>query len=410
MAQQKKLLCGSIIFILLPYVVCAAFLHFYLSANSITDAAKIEQPYFVIGAAAAIVAVILQIAAIRRFCGTGDGEAARKEGKMHQKKQAGKPDDGRQAQAAQERERMNQQSLALTDSIHAITEHSTSITINAQTISQIMDELSASMQQTVASITELNEIALNMNTSFSDMHQSAQENSQYMEEISNKALQVRLQSLDTKKEVLTMSDNIKASMNKKIEESKEVRQITDLTNKILEISSQTNLLALNASIEAAHAGDSGRGFAVVASEITKLASSTSETATQIQAISKNVIQIVEQLAEESEHVITFMNTKTSAGYDQLVETSNDYQNDSKIMFDMMQDFSDTVVLLEERMNQITSSLNSISSVSEDNSHAITEIASSAYDMIMNLSDTREQISASEELLLNLQNELTHEAS
>jgi methyl-accepting chemotaxis protein len=47
---------------------------------------------------------------------------------------------------------------------------------------------------------------------------------------------------------------------------------------------QTNMLALNATIEAARAGDSGRGFAVVATEVGKLATSSRESAQEIESV------------------------------------------------------------------------------------------------------------------------------
>ncbi|MFZ5630977.1 MAG: methyl-accepting chemotaxis protein [Spirochaetota bacterium] len=50
------------------------------------------------------------------------------------------------------------------------------------------------------------------------------------------------------------------------------------------IARQTNMLALNATIEAARAGEAGRGFAVVATEVGKLATSSRESAQEIESV------------------------------------------------------------------------------------------------------------------------------
>lgn len=50
------------------------------------------------------------------------------------------------------------------------------------------------------------------------------------------------------------------------------------------IARQTNMLALNATIEAARAGEAGRGFAVVATEVGKLATSSRDSAQEIESV------------------------------------------------------------------------------------------------------------------------------
>ncbi len=80
--------------------------------------------------------------------------------------------------------------------------------------------------------------------------------------------------------------------------SKEIGEIASAIDRFAE---RTDLLALNAGIEAARAGEHGRGFAVVAGEVKKLATSSSNSATQ-------VAEIIQQIQDNLQAVAALMRT------------------------------------------------------------------------------------------------------
>jgi methyl-accepting chemotaxis protein len=83
------------------------------------------------------------------------------------------------------------------------------------------------------------------------------------------------------------------------ERSQEISAVVVIINNIAE---RTQVLALNASMQAAAAGEAGRGFAVVAEEVQRLAESSRQSTSEIEALVRNI------QAETSEAMVTMNKT------------------------------------------------------------------------------------------------------
>ena len=269
----------------------------------------------------------------------------------------------------------------LAGSINKVGEKLHSATDSSVAISSVMQQFSATIQEITSNIMEVANVMTDMEQSFQKMNEEAQEGADYAQNSNASAYEIMKKSEEEKKEVEARADEVERALGEKIEQSKEAEKIMVLTADIMEIADQTNLLALNASIEAARAGEAGKGFAVVADEITKLAASSGATASQIKEISNTVITAVSDLANEANNVVSFMKERTIGSYTELVAVGRKYQDDSKIMFDKMQDFAHVSQELLDQVKESNQSVEAINNAAQESVKGISDLT----DNVANIS-------------------------
>ena len=270
----------------------------------------------------------------------------------------------------------------LAGSINKVGEKLHSATDSSVAISSVMQQFSATIQEITSNIMEVANVMTDMEQSFQKMNEEAQEGADYAQNSNASAYEIMKKSEEEKKEVEARADEVERALGEKIEQSKEAEKIMVLTADIMEIADQTNLLALNASIEAARAGEAGKGFAVVADEITKLAASSGATASQIKEISNTVITAVSDLANEANNVVSFMKERTIGSYTELVAVGRKYQDDSKIMFDKMQDFAHVSQELLDQVKEYNQSVEAINNAAQESVKGISDLT----DNVANISE------------------------
>lgn len=192
--------------------------------------------------------------------------------------------------------------------------------------------------------------------------------------------------LSTAHEMQTMVGDTLAETNVKIEANRRnveeamqslqaLTRINDMVAQILDIASQTNLLSLNASIEAARAGEQGRGFAVVADEIGKLASNSSDTATQIQNICNEINTSVSSVQECFNDIITFLEKDIANKFEAFANTANSYDSHVSAIQISMQDISTASEHLVEAITSIQEQITVIHNAIGENEAGVENIIS-----------------------------------
>lgn len=158
-----------------------------------------------------------------------------------------------------------------------------------------------------------------------------------------------------------IADNQKAIENA-LGHLQSLMRIDEMAAQILDITSQTNLLSLNASIEAARAGESGRGFAVVAGEIGNLASSSSETATQIQAICNETRNNIANIQTYFDKVILFLQNDVQLQFTEFAKATQDYYNSIQNIQHIISDIAGAADIFVDTIQNIQTQIREVSNV------------------------------------------------
>lgn len=165
--------------------------------------------------------------------------------------------------------------------------HSKILSNGIEELSSAIEEIARNIEYLYSSINSQGTAVNQEASAIEEMRGNIKLISQMTEKSSQVSSELDSAALSGAESVKTLVLTIQQVQNKS-------NNILSLSNLIQEIADKTKLLAFNASVEAAHAGQKGAGFNIVAKEIRNLAE---ETESNIQGISKELNQLLSQIAE-----------------------------------------------------------------------------------------------------------------
>lgn len=258
---------------------------------------------------------------------------------------------------------------------------------NVNYIASMMEEITASMEEISSSIEGLTQNTHEILESINSVSEQTDEGVAIAADIKALAIGVKEETEKKKTEIQNIIGSKQEILSTSIEQSRQIGSINNLTNDILDIASQTNLLALNASIEAARAGEVGKGFAVVADEIRQLAENSKNTASDIQGISVGVISAVNQLMDNAQDLMEFVQDRIMGDYVGFEGATDMYYEKAEHMDSVMAVFNTNIASLRKVMEEMNGGITNISTVVEENAQGVstaTENVSSLANSIANI--------------------------
>ncbi|MDD6155628.1 MAG: methyl-accepting chemotaxis protein [Lachnospiraceae bacterium] len=300
---------------------------------------------------------------------------------------------------------IKEESHRLQDSVTIMNTGVSSSNDNASSVSAVMEQLSASMEEVAAVVEQLNGNTQSVLESIATVREKADEGDTLSENIKARAVGIKELTEEKKAGIVDVMNEKQTTLMDAIEESKKVEQINHLTDDILEIASQTNLLALNASIEAARAGEAGKGFAVVADEIRQLADNSRQTANDIQNISTSVVAAVEQLMENANGLISFLQGTVIQDYQGFEDAADLYYEDAEKMETIVKEFQNNVLFLQGIMADMAEGISNISTAMCESATGVTEAAENVGDLVSAISEIRDEAQNNMNISKKLQSEV-----
>lgn len=269
------------------------------------------------------------------------------------------------------------QSDYLSNSGIALSSNSQEIASTMEEVSVSTEQIASAMEEVSAATEELNASAEEIGASLTMMAHDSEEGNNKANEIKERAIKIQENAEQGREQTSKMYQDKQERLLQAIEEARVVEEISTLAGSIAGIADQTNLLALNAAIEAARAGEQGKGFAVVAEEVRKLAEDSSSTVGNIQSTIIQVQEAIDNLVNNSNDLLKFINEQVLGDYGVLVDMSGQYSEDAA-MFAVLTDKSKTTSQqIQLAVEEMTRAVESVAATMAESAASAQEVARGA---------------------------------
>lgn len=263
--------------------------------------------------------------------------------------------------------------------------------------------LAAAMQETAASMEAVNNTVNRIRERAQAIRDNSKEGEKASLESKLRADNMKNATGEAQDKTNEMYRHVQDKTEEAMEQAQAVRKINQLTQSILDISGQTNLLALNASIEAARAGEAGRGFAVVADEIGGLAAQTSSTVGNINGITIEVNQAVENMESCLQETLSFLEETVLKDYSDFMGVAEKYTQDAAGFEENMQTIGVEVDTLLSAIVEIAESIDSITEMVSEAASGISSIAQKMQDVSRLVEGNAELMETNSQNVVKLKN-------
>ena len=118
-----------------------------------------------------------------------------------------------------------------------------------------------------------------------------------------------------------------------------------------------------------------------------------------------MILAVNELANESEQMIRFMNDTAMAGYERLLDNSINYRNDVGRLSETMDNFAEESMLLSSNIESIKEAVDAVNTAASESAKGIVGVTQMASSMTISMESISDEAESNREVAGQLETEV-----